>query len=368
MRATKAIINLNNLVYNFHSIQTLATGAKVMAIVKANAYGHGIRECSLTLQSAGADYFGVAFTEEAVILREAGITKPILVLVSPQENESALICKYDIEVIAHSMPVLRAISEDAIKSGKKVKAHLFINTGMNRDGIKPSEAIGFMHECASLRGIEIYGICTHLATAEKADTSFAEYQIGLFKRTISLLKDSGFSFSLVHAANSAGAINFPEAHFNLIRPGISLYGYNTSELYPQKLKLQPVLSVVTSVDRVIELDAGESVGYGRKFIASEATRIATIPVGYGDGYAYGLSGIRVCLIKGKSFNLVGSICMDQSMVEIKSEDIQSGDEVLLLSGDNDSPVNLLNIANRLNTIPYEILTSILERVPRVYIS
>lgn len=365
MRSTVAIIDVIKLKNNYNILRNLAPNASIMAIVKANAYGHGIVECSTALQNLGVEYFGVAFPSEGIKLREAGITKPILVLVTPNEYELEAYCKHNLDIIANSLDLLTKLDSIANEYGKKINAHLFINTGMNRDGIRPEEAYEFYIEASKLKNIEIIAICTHFTSSEEKDQSFTLLQIERFNRVLENFNSKGISFRYIHAANSAAVINYPQSIYNMIRPGIALYGYNLSET--NHLKLEPVLTLKTKVHRVLELNPGESVGYNRRFIAQSKTKICTIPIGYGDGFPYSVNGNTQCIINGKKYPLIGTICMDQSIVNIGDDQVNIGDEVILIGSDGINTISAIELARQNSTIPYDILTSLQERIPRLYV-
>ncbi len=365
MRYTRALIYEQNLRHNFRQIRKIADGCTIVSLVKANAYGHGLLECAKILSEEGTHFLGVAFPEEAVKIRKSGIDTPILVLVSSSVEDVALFPQYDLHTIGVSLEYLKLISDEAVKINKKVKTHLFINTGMNRDGIRPETSIDFLEKAARMKGIEIVGVCSHFATSDEKDTTFAKKQIKLFNETLSNIKNKRWDFQFIHMANSAAIINFPEAHFNMVRPGISLYGYNTSKLKPGTIDLKPVMKLITNVALIRNVKPGESVGYGRKFFSDKGTNIAIVPIGYGDGLSYQLTNKAQCLIGTKRYNFVGSICMDESMIDIGNNDIGVGDEVVIIGSQDNDSIFADEIAEKIGTIPYEILTAIQDRVPRI---
>jgi alanine racemase len=366
MRKTIAEINAKYLIDNLRSIKAISGNSMVMAIVKANAYGHGMIQCSQVLEANGVDFFGVAFTSEGIRLRESGIKKPILVLVPPTDDEIADIVNYDLQVILNSMRINRLISAEAIRSGKKAQAHLFVNTGMNRDGIRPEEVVDFAGKINELAGIEICGLCTHFASSDDVDCSFTLKQLEVFKGTINKLSSEGFSFKYIHAANSAAVIGFKESCFNLVRPGLALYGYNLSRINTS-FELKPVLTLKSSIHKILDIKKDETVGYSQKYISNRDTKIAAIPIGYGDGYPYRLTNLGECIINGKRFKIIGSVCMDQLMIEIGEAQVVEGDEVIFIGKLGNESISAVDIANKIGTIPYEILTGITERVPRVIV-
>jgi alanine racemase len=366
MRATVAVINTNNLINNFKTIKAIAPKSQVMPIVKANAYGHGITEVSKILESAGANSFGVAFADEGIVIREAGIKIPIVVLVPTFPDEAQKFVEYDIQASVSSCDFMKALSEEAVKSGKTAKVHLCIGTGMNREGIQPGDAVQFMKKCAVLPNIEFIAACTHFATSS-TDPAFVKRQLRLFNETLDNLKNAGFTFKHLHAANTGAIVNHPEAHFTIVRPGISIYGYTPVPEMANKLNVKPVLSLKTKIVMTRRIREGESVSYDRLYVSREPSTIATLPVGYGDGFFKSLTGKAQCLIKGKVYDIVGSICMDECMVDVGDDNVQTGYDVILIGAQGNKSILVPDVAHKAGTIPYEVLTAISARVPRVYI-
>lgn len=365
LRSTIAKINLNNLRDNFLFVKKTAQNSKIIAVVKANAYGHGILEISKFLNKIGIDYLGVAFTDEGAIIRESGLNTPILVLVPDANGDAENIVKYNLDVAVSSIDFCKKLSELAKNKNKVINTHLYIDTGMSRDGIFPDDAIQFMKEFSSLTNLKMNGICSHFSSSD-SDKEFSYFQLKRFNECLENLNQQGYIFDYIHMANSAGIFEFPEARFNMVRPGLSLYGYLYSSETSYAKSLKPVLSLTSKVISVRTIQKGDAVGYNRTFIADKTTRIATIPIGYGDGYPRHLTNLSKCLINGKFYNLVGTICMDESMVEIGSDDVSIGDDVTLIGSQNGLYIGADYLADISGTITYEILTSISARVPRFY--
>lgn len=336
-----------------------------MAVVKANAYGHGIVETSKYLNKIGIDYLGVAFTDEGAIIRESGMNSSVIVLVPDANGDAENIVNYNLDVAVSTIDFCKKLSEIAKYQNKIIKTHLYIDTGMSRDGIFPDEAVSFMKKFNELPNLKMIGICSHFSSSD-SDVDFSKYQLQLFKSCLENLNSNGYKFNLIHMANSAGIFEFPEAHFNMVRPGLSLYGYSYSNMNNVSGELKPVLDLSTKVISIRTIQKGDSVGYNRTFISDKQTRIATIPIGYGDGYTRHLTNLSKCLIKGKFYNLVGTICMDESMVDIGFDDINIGDDVILIGSQNGLHIGADNLADISGTITYEILTSVSARVPRIY--
>jgi alanine racemase len=366
-RATYVEVNTAHLRHNIKAISKLAAPSKVMAVVKANSYGHGIDVIPKILFEEGVDFFAVAFADEAVVLRESGIDSPILVLVPGNSVDAELFCKYDLHALASSMLFMKTLSKEAQQHNTTIKVHLNLDTGMNRDGVPVKDIFDFYSELSAISNLETVGICTHFASSQE-DLEFTRYQINLFDETIAQLKSMGCNFDYVHIANSAGFLNFPEARYDYIRPGISLYGVLPRKYLYEKIDLKPVMSLKTKINFIKNIEKGESVGYDRMFIADKPTIVATIPIGYGDGYFKALQGKVDCLIRGRRFPLIGTICMDESMILIgDDETIQYGDEVVLLGRQGDEVIAVEELAKIAGTIPYEILTNLNCRIPRKYV-
>ncbi|TAL70550.1 MAG: alanine racemase [Bacteroidetes bacterium] len=366
MRSTIAVINLSNLKHNLNRIRELAPNSKVMAIVKANAYGHGIVEISKSLEKFGVDYLGVAFADEGIIIKEAGVNVPVVVLVPTFPDEAKKFVEYDLQASVSTYEFVQELSAEAIKAGKRVPVHLCIGTGMNREGIQPVDTVQCMEKCNGMKNINFVGVCTHFATSS-TDPVFVKRQLRLFNDTLDSLKQAGYSFSIIHTANSGAIANHPESHFSIVRPGMSIYGYPPIPELSDKFDVKPILTLKTKVVMMRRIRKGESVGYDRLFISPEPTTIATIPVGYGDGYFKTLTNKSQCLINGKRYNLVGTVCMDECMVDVGDDEINVGDEVVLLGKQGNEEITAFELANKIGTIQYEILTAISARVPRLYI-
>ena len=393
LRSTLATVNLSILRQNFRTIaerasEALPKGAPrpaMMPVVKADAYGHGIVPCAKALleegQNLGIDtMLGVAFAAEAAPLR-ASEDMPdtrIAVVTPPFAHGAAEYCRLNLEFCAASHTTMHAFSAEAAKTGRLLNAHLTIDTGMRRDGIQPHEAVEFMRSVGNLPNITVRGICTHFATSDEADKTYFHKQVRIFQETLNALRDAGFTFRDVHAANSGAVAESIVEHdgnasnnalFTLLRPGIALYGYNPSHELHAPMHLAPVMSLTTSIISLRRLPAGEAVSYGCRYITPRETTIATIPIGYADGFRRGLTGKVQVLIAGKFFPVVGTICMDQCMVDIGDESFAVGEEVILLGSSQTSEYRITadDWASALGTISYEICTGITARVPRVYV-
>lgn len=367
MRSTVAEVNVSNLYYNLKSIRKYSGNSAIMAIVKANAYGHGLIPISKFLRNDGVEFLGVAFPEEGIALRQSGDDMPIVVLGAASPEEASLFVKYDLQSAVSSFDFVEAVSREAKNAGTIANLHLFIETGMNREGIHPNEAVPFLNKSAKLPNIEFVGVCTHFATS-CTNINYANQQLELFNSALDEITAKGYCLKYIHASNSGGLVNLPQARFNLVRPGIMLYGYEPDSNLYGKLDLRPIMTLKSRIALSRKLLTGESVGYGRSFISEKDTVIATIPIGYGDGYLYTLSHKAQCLIRGKRYNLVGTVCMDAVMVDLEGDEIPAGEQVILIGTDGYESIDCYELADLAGTIPYEITTALSARVPRVYVS
>ena len=352
---THTEINLGAIRRNAEAIKAY-TGKQLIAVVKADAYGHGMIRVAEVLHAV-ADMFAVATVEEGVKLRQGGIHKPILILFSSLPEEAT-------QIVEHRLTPTVADWEFASRlnavAARTVNIHVNINTGMNRNGVRWTEAVEFLHRLKTLERLEIEGLFTHLATADEADKSFVSVQL---KRFSSLF--AGRSVKLLHAANSAASLAVSDSHFDAVRPGLSLYGvYPASE---KPIALEPALTWKSRIGWVGSISEGDGVSYGLTYKASRQTRVAMVQVGYGDGYPRALSGVGEVLIGGVRCPLIGRVCMDVSVVELKdATDISVGDEVVLIGKQGDAEITVDEIAHRAGTICYEILTQIGPRVKRIF--
>lgn len=368
MRAIIAEIHVENLRHNYRTIRDLASPAGMLPMVKANAYGHGIVECTRIFQQEGAAKVGVAYIHEVITLRRAGITMPALCFTPPEHDDPLLYPTFNAEAVVWSADTVRRLSDAAMKLGSTVKVHLSVDTGMNRDGVTPNDALTVLKECYHLPGVQWEGIFTHFATADGDDDEYALWQLEQFNRVYREIHAAGYRFRFVHAANSGAIIHLHNANFDLVRPGIALYGYKPSPLIHEEIDLRPVMSLKTKIVSFRRLPANASVSYGRRYTTPNETTIVTIPVGYGDGWSRLLTGKAECLIHGKRFPIVGTICMDGCMVDVGDEPVQTGEEVVLIGQQGNEIITAQEIAEKIGTIPYEITSSVTARVERVYIS
>ncbi|MEW6622490.1 MAG: alanine racemase [Bacillota bacterium] len=362
-----AEIDLDKIAHNVQEIKKFVKNAELMAVVKANAYGHGAIEISAQALEHGASWLGVATVEEGIELRRAGLTAPILVLGGILPEQFDLCLNYNLDITVSSNNFVKQIKQVDFNNKKKLHVHLKIDTGMGRLGVLPWEVTEFATAVKNLDKVCVRGIWTHFPEAASLDASYSLRQIAVFEQSIRQIEDILSCIPFKHAANSAAIINLPQAHFNLVRAGLGLYGYYDEPHLAQHICLKPALTWRTKITSFREVPPGSSIGYGRTFITKRPTRIANIPVGYADGYNRLLSNKGQVLVKGKRVDIVGRVCMDQTMIDITDlDDIQEGEEVVLLGRQGDNAITMEEMAAWACTIPNDILVSIGCRVFRTY--
>jgi alanine racemase len=370
LRPTFMEIDLGVLVENYRALKRRAGQSKVMAVVKANAYGHGLIECARALErECGADYFGVALVEEGVRLRQAGIKAPILIFGGIFTDQVGIYLEHDLDLTASSVEKLRLIEGAAKALGKRARIHIKIDTGMGRIGVRPSSARAVFEAAHASAHCDLVGVFTHFATADEEDLTFARKQLKDFTDCLSYFQEKGKPLPLRHAANSGALLQLPESHLDMVRCGISLFGVSPSEhLNSAVAKLvKPVMKVSSRVVYFKVVRAGESVSYGRTWFAKEDSRVVTVPVGYGDGYSRALSNKAEVIIHGKRYPVVGRVCMDQIMVSLGRGEAYNGDEVILVGSQGGEKITVEDLAAHAGTIPYEVLTDLNLRIPRRYL-
>ncbi len=367
IRPTHVEVNLSCLEHNLAAIRAHVGKAKVMPILKANAYGHGLVEVAKLMVSLGADYLGAAFLEEGILLRRAGITAPILVLGSLAGEQIPLFIEHDLTLTASSVEKLRLIDEAAAALRTKAKVHLKIDTGMERVGVHYYSADKLLEASLHCAHVEIEGIYSHFANADAADLSDARLQLGRFQEVLAFYEKHSLPMPMRHIANSAGVLQLPESHLDLVRPGIMLYGVYPSRECQRPIVIQPALQWKSQVCYFKVVQPGSPVSYGSTWRSDHQVRLATVPVGYGDGYFRALSNRAEALIRGQRHPVVGRVCMDQMMVNLEWNTAYNGDVVTLIGQDGNVSITAEEVATWAGTIPYEVLTNINTRVPRVYV-
>ena len=396
MRPTWAEIDINSLKSNFLQVKRIVgKDVGIISVVKADAYGHGSVNVSKALIDSGSNLLGVATVEEALELRGSGIDSPILLLGGIQPDEVEIVVKNNLIPSLFSLASAHAINTYAEKIGKKVRYHLKVDTGMNRLGVGLSEVCDFLENLLNFRNLELEGVFTHFANADADSKEPTFEQISVFNLMLSLINQAGLNPKYIHSANSAAIQRFPESHMNLVRPGIMLYGAGrmgarsepsrttcgepldrstlstssglTAQDIPSQtnFELKPVMMLKTRITQLKRITAGTSVSYGGTFIASRPSIIATLPIGYADGYMRRLSNRAKVSIRGFTAPVVGTVCMDMTMVDVTEVPRAIvGDEVVLFG---DEMVSAEDVARWADTIPYEIFSITGKRVPRVYI-
>ncbi|MBZ0265613.1 alanine racemase [bacterium] len=365
-RPTHLRIDLNALTHNLRIVREHAKDSQIMAILKADAYGHGLLPAAKKFADLGVNYFGVAFLEEGVELRRAGIEAPILVLGGLVGNQVKHFLDYHLDMTASSLYKAEQISREAQRMNRTARVHLKIDTGMNRIGVRVSNGAGFALDVARMPNIDLVGIFTHFVRAQGPDLELANRQFELFSELLNELRKKGIEFPLVHAANSSALFNLPHAHFNLVRPGLSLYGVPPGAHLYGKWKLKPAMSIVSETVYFKGIRKGSGVGYMHTWEAPRDGWLATLPLGYGDGYPRMLSNRADVLIRGKRYPVVGNISMDQAMVWLGDDEVGVGEEVVLIGSQGEENITVWELAKKAETIAYEILCGWTPRVPRIY--
>ncbi|MBX2992325.1 MAG: alanine racemase [Bacteroidetes bacterium] len=367
---TRAIINLAALRHNLHRVKTyVGPMTKIMAVVKSHAYGHGVRTISHEVVRGGVHYLGVARVEEGLELRQDGVDTPILVFEIAPEGQCEWAISADLELSISSLEQARWLASLAQRMGQTLRVHAKVDTGMSRLGLSHEAAPEYIEQMARLRRLELAGVYSHFATAEDDDQSFALRQLHCFNRVLEELDRRRITVPLRHMANSAATITLPDSHFDMVRPGIMLYGYGPTKELASEAQLKPVMSLFSRITLMKKVPAGTAISYGRRFTTQQETWIATVPAGYGDGYSRMLTNKAEVLIRGKRYPVVGTICMDHCMIDVgTSGEVRLGDEVTLLGGTGDEWISAWSIAEQLGTIPYEVTCMVSARVPRTVLS
>lgn len=371
-RPTWLEISRRALAANVRQIKArLAPTTRLMAVVKANAYGHGDVATARIFAAAGADAFAVATLGEALSLRQGEIDQPILVLGYTPVYLVEEAVRQDITLTVYDAPVATAIAAAAQTQGKPARVHVKVNTGMNRLGVEPGDAAALLTTLGALEGLTVEGIFTHFATAD-SDLDFAQEQYGRFAALLDMLAAHGLRPPIAHCANSAATLALPATHLDMVRCGIALYGLDPDvDGAPLPAGFTPALSWKAQIAQVRALRAGDSVSYGREFVAQRAMTVATVPVGYADGFPRRPLNWGSVLVHGAPAPLLGRVCMDQCIVDVSAQAarqaVQVGDEVVLIGAQGDAELSAAEAADRIGTINYDVVSRILPRVPRLYV-
>ena len=370
IRPTRAEIYLDNIAHNLSEVKRwVGKKVKIMGVVKANAYGHGACHVAKVLVENGVCYLGVATIEEALELRECGINIPILVFGYTPLTQAEELIVNNITQTVFDINYVEDLEKIALNVGKKAKVHVKIDTGMGRIGytdLKVAEKE--IEKMMEMEGVEVEGIFSHFATSDEKDKSYAEQQFDMFKKLLERLKEKRINIPLKHMANSGAIIDLKYTYLDMVRPGIVLYGSYPSEEVKRPLDLRQTMGFKTKIVYIKEVPEGTSISYGKTFITKRKSKIATLPVGYADGFNRLLSNNYHVLVKGKYAAVVGRICMDQTMLDVTDiEGVEVGDDVIIFGNQEGEKITAEEIAKKLNTIPYEVYCGISSRVPRIYI-
>jgi alanine racemase len=379
---TRVIVDLGAVAHNIRALkELLSRETKFMAVVKANAYGHGAVQIARTVIESGADWLAVARISEALELREAGIDVPILLFGDVLPDQVPYLAAHDIRVTLTCLETARVIAAAAKGNNQTLKVHIKVDTGMGRLGIlhdqliKPDNSLASPLQCNqeilaihNLKGIEIEGIYTHLASADARDKAHAQRQISRFGRLVKELAQKGLTPPIIHAANSAALIDMPQAHFNMVRPGIAIYGLWPSEKTDHsRVCLKPAMSIRSKIIHVKKVSKGFKISYGSTHVTQIPTCIATIPIGYADGYNRQLSDQGEMIVRGSRARITGRVCMDLTMIDVGHiPGCQLGDEVVVMGSQKNETISADDIARTIGTINYEVTSSLTKRMPICY--
>jgi alanine racemase len=365
LRPTYATVSLARLQANLAAIRARVGSAQVMAVLKANAYGHGLEAVARCL-APQADALAVALVEEGIALRRRGIDKPVLVMGGTWTRQIPLFVEHDLAITVPSIARLQDVEDAAAAAGKVARAHLKIDTGMERVGVRWYNALSLLEASVRTTHVRVEGIYSHFANADADDLSHARLQMERFAEVLRFYERHSLPVPPRHFANSAAILRMPESHLDMVRPGILLYGVYPYPGAPRVVEVKPALSWRTRVVYFKVVEPGSPVSYGSTWKSDHRVRVVTVPVGYGDGYFRSMSNRAQVLLRGRREPQVGTICMDQMMVDIEWGEGWNGDEVVLIGEQGDARVTVEELAGWAGTIPYEILTAISERVPRIY--
>lgn len=353
-------IDLEALRHNFSQVRSrVGSQAGILAVVKSDAYGHGMIPVARELAAAGADFFGVSKCWEALRLRSAGIAQPILILAGIEPADIPMVLEKDLRPSVYRLDHCRMLDEAARRARTRVRIHVKIDTGMGRLGIPDRELDGFLDQLVELRHVEVEGVFSHLAASDEADKTFSREQLHRFRHALQMFHDRAVPFRYAHIANSGGVLDIPEAHYQLVRPGIMLYGSPPSDEILSPAPLRPVMALKTKILQIKWVPAGQSIGYGRSFVCPHPMRIATVAVGYDDGYPRVLSNRGEALVRGRRTPIVGRVSMNLITLDVtRVPHAAEDDEVVLLGAQGSERITAEEIAEKAHTISYEIYCAI----------
>ena len=363
-------INLDAVAHNVRTIKRIVgRNTQIIAVVKANAYGHGAVEVSQVALENGVTMLAVGVVEEGIVLRKAGIKAPILICGLTPENQLEPLLSYNLVPTICNLQTLETLSKIAGKNGKTAGVHIKIDTGMGRLGIPPPDTLNFVKKIRGMKNIKIDGIFTHLAAADEEDGVYTRMQLDKYKKTLLELEKEGINIPLKHIANSAAILNSSSMYLDAVRPGIILYGLFPSPKTKRTVELKPAAEFKTKIIFLKKISPGKSIGYGRTYTTTKPTKVATLPVGYADGYSRLLSNKAKVLVRGQRAPIIGRICMDLCMIDVTHiPEVRIGDEVILWGKQNSETIWAEEIAEKIGSIVYEVICMVdKERVPRVFI-
>ena len=367
MRAARADVDLAAVAHNVEVLRSAVAPALLCAVVKADGYGHGAIAVSEAAVAAGADWLAVALVEEGAVLRKAGIQAPILLLSQPRLADLAAVVRYDLRVCVHSAMAAELLAVAAREQGTVARVHLKVDTGMNRVGVAPQDALAVAREIERRPELDLEGVFTHCAVADEPDNPFTDVQLDRFEAVLDQLAEAGISPAIRHAANSATAIVHPRGRYDLVRAGISVYGIAPAPGLATELGLRPAMTLRAEVSMVKRVPAGEGISYGLRHRTERETTVATVPIGYADGVPRRLGLVGGCvLVGGRRRPILGVVTMDQLMVDCGDDHVEVGDEVVLIGRQDDEEITAEEWAGLLDTIAYEVVCGIGPRVPRFY--
>ncbi len=369
IRPTIAEVDLSAIRYNISNIRSrVGQNVKIIPAVKANGYGHGAVQVSKACIDASANMLGVACLEEAIELREAGFDTPILILGCLNPTAAEYVTRYNIQSTICDFKYAKMLSDAAVKQNKKVAVHVKVDTGMGRIGISADSAVDFIKSVIALPNIYLMGVFTHFPSADEADKEYTYKQIAIFNKLILDIKSQGVVVPMFHSSNSGAILAFPEADYDAVRPGIMVYGSYPSEEVVRSIAIREALTLKSKIVFLKEVAPETSISYGRTFTTKRRSKIATVPIGYADGYPRALSNKGEVAVKGVRAPVVGRVCMDQTLIDVTDvPDVQVGDDVVLYGGGFDF-LSVSKIASMIGTISYELFCAISPRVSRVYLN
>lgn len=360
MRQTKIFLSKDNLIHNFNTLQKYAPNSKIIPLVKSNAYGHGQQEIISMLKGLNYYAFGIAYTNEAYRIREYDKSSKIILVVPITKNDIEDVIKLNLIPTIESYDTLFELNQAAKNNNQIIKFHLFINSGMNRDGADKQSLSLITANLPNLKNVELIGILSHFASSE--DLAFSMKQYDYF---LNIIKEFNLDKYPKHISNSNGIIRQDNSEVEFIRPGLFLYGVASNKAEREKIKLKPVLSLKTEIKNIIKVNKGEYVGYSFKYKAEKNIEVGILPIGYGDGYSTLQFNKAECLVKGKRAKIIGSICMDLMMCDVSNLNCQIGEQVTLIGKDGEEEISVNELAENIGVIPYEIITSLKAKIEKV---